>query len=165
MRHQVLRNSRAGSEPLVSFLLCSDSKGTRSVWFGLFPLSEVGSVSLTARPGSYLGASGEDVLHVLDFPLYPAFRHFISQLVPGAWECSSLFSPGWPTRGVGNYGTGWMTRGPAPGTGLFSLLPAHKHTKSSIGRSCGINVNVKRLFKGCHQVFQPKKGCFAVNSP
>lgn len=93
MRHQVLRNSRAGSEPLVSFLLSSDSKGTRSAWFGLFPSSEVGSVSLTACPGSYLDASGEDVLHVLDFPLYPAFRHFISQLVLGAWGMFiSLFS-------------------------------------------------------------------------
>lgn len=75
-------------------------------------------------------------------------------------ECSFLFSPGWPTRGVGNYGTGWMTRGPAPGPGLFSLLPAHKHTKSSVGRPCGINVNATRLFKGCHQVFQPKKRMF-----
>lgn len=155
MRHQVLRNSRAGSEPLASFLLSSDSKGTRSAWFGLFPLSE----------GPAWMPQEKMFCMSLTFHYTQPSVILFPSLCQEPGECSSLFSPGWPTRGVGNYGTGWMTRGPAPGTGLFSLLPAHKHIKSSVGRSCGINLNVKRLFKGCHQVFQPKKVCFAVNSP
>lgn len=44
-----------------------------------------GSVSVTAHPESCLDAPEEDVSHVPDFPLYPAFYCFISQFVPWAW--------------------------------------------------------------------------------